>query len=377
MAEWREEQLGSLVSFEYGSALRAASRTGSGFNVYGSNGVVGHHDTALVSGPGIVIGRKGSVGAVHWSEDDFWPIDTTYWVKPTADLNLRWMRDTLGLAGLESLDSSTGVPGLNRYDAYERRVPVPPVEEQRRIAEILDTIAETIRATERVIAKHTVVRAGIVSDLLEEKLGSESPASRQPSGTLPLRDCGRWLSGGTPDTGNLSYWGGEIPWITASSLKSRYLTTSIRRLTQAGVKAGSRIVPPGTVIFVVRGMSLKKEFRVGMALRPVAFGQDCKALVPADGIDPKYLLFAMEAAQNRVLRLVDEASHGTGRLATPLLGELKLRLPPLEEQRRIAGVVEMADEAVEANVEECNKLRQLQSGLAGDLLSGRVRTVAR
>ena len=123
-------------------------------------------------------------------------------------------------------------------------------------------------------------------------------------------------------------------------------------------------------------MSLKKEFRVGMAVRRVAFGQDCKALVPADGVEPKYLLFALEAAENRVLRMVDEASHGTGRLQTPLLGSLKLWLPPLEEQRRIVEIFESIDEMMQANEERLAKLRRLRSGLAADLLSGRVRTVA-
>ena len=293
--------------------------------------------------------------------------------------------------------------GLMSGSAGQRRVPteffsryavrLPPLEEQRRIAEILDTIDETIQATDRVIAKRKVVRAGLASELLDEWRGGECPVNWKPSDTLPrpasasaarglvmgevfLRDCGRWLSGGTPDTGNPNYWGGEIPWITASSLKGRYLSTSKRRLTRAGVEAGSRMVPPQTILFVVRGMSLKKEFRVGMAVRPVAFGQDCKALSPAYGIDPKYLLFALEAAENRVLRLVDEASHGTGRLPTPLLGRLKLRLPPLEEQRRIAEVIDVADDTVQTNEEKRDKLRQLRSGLAADLLSGRVRTVA-
>ena len=170
MGEWREQPLGSLVTFEYGAALGAASRTGSGFCVYGSNGVVGRHDIALVSGPGIIVGRKGSVGALKWSECDFWPIDTTYWVKPKVDLDLRWMREALRLVGLERLDSSTGVPGLNRGDAYERSVPVPPLEEQRRIAEILDTANGTVQRYEAELVKLGELRAGIAADLLSGRV---------------------------------------------------------------------------------------------------------------------------------------------------------------------------------------------------------------
>ena len=267
------------------------------------------------------------------------------------------------------------------------------MEEQRRIAEVLDTIDEAIQATERVIAKYARVRARLAMDLLTGSSDGVPPDGRNLRGGGPLfalsralgslasdevllKDCGRWLSGGTPDTGNPDYWGGEIPWITASSLRGRYLSTSVRRLTPAGARAGSRIVPRHTILFVVRGMSLKKEFRVGMAVRPVAFGQDCKALVPVDGVDSKYLLFALEAAENSVLRMVDEASHGTGRLQMSLLGSLRVRIPPLEQQREITAILDTIDETVHSNKEHLQKLRELRAGLASDLLSGRVRTVA-
>jgi type I restriction enzyme S subunit len=187
-------------------------------------------------------------------------------------------------------------------------------------------------------------------------------------GDLALRDCGRWLSGGTPDTENPAYWGGVIPWITASSLKGRYLDRSVRQLTKEGVAAGSRLVEPGTLIFVVRGMSLKNEFRVGIATRQLAFGQDCKALVPAEGIDPKYLLFALEAAEDRVLRMVDEASHGTGRLQTALLGSLEVRVPPVEEQRRIVEILDTIDETIQATERVIVKLNRGRVGLMTDVL---------
>lgn len=186
---------------------------------------------------------------------------------------------------------------------------------------------------------------------------------------VALRDCGRWLSGGTPSTENPSYWGGNIPWITSSSLKGRYLDRSQRQLTEEGVVAGSRLVEPGTLIFVVRGMSLKNEFRVGISTRPLAFGQDCKALVPAEGIDSKYLLFALEAAEDRVLRMVDEASHGTGRLQTSLLGALRVRMPPLEEQRRIAEILDTIDETIQATERVIDKLRSLRDGLSQSLFA--------
>lgn len=168
--EWRDEYIGNLVSLEYGSALGAETRTGRGFPVYGSNGVVGHHEAALITGPGVIVGRKGSVGAVQWSDGDFWPIDTTYWVNPKVDLDLRWMFECLKRVGLETMDSSTGVPGLNRNDAYECLVSVPPLKEQRRIARILDDADETIQAHRRQLEKLRQLRSGLAADLFSGRV---------------------------------------------------------------------------------------------------------------------------------------------------------------------------------------------------------------
>jgi type I restriction enzyme, S subunit len=72
--------------------LPARDRDGSGhFIVAGSNGVSGYHSKFTVKGPGIVVGRKGSAGKVTWYEDDFWPIDTTYYVRPNVGMELRWI----------------------------------------------------------------------------------------------------------------------------------------------------------------------------------------------------------------------------------------------------------------------------------------------
>lgn len=305
-----------------------------------------------------------------------------------------WLYHALpGIARSGITDTAVKGSTLNKTALEKLRVHLPPLEEQRRIARVLDKIDESIRATERVISKHVRVRVGLARDLLaessrcippprlDERETEAPPAPTRTSTGLTsdevlLKDCGCWLSGGTPDTGNPDYWGGEIPWITASSLKGRYLSTSGRRLTPAGARAGTRVVPPQTILFVIRGMSLKKEFRVGMTVRSVAFGQDCKALVPADGVDPKYLLFALEAAETDVLKMVDEATHGTGRLQTSLLGHLRIWLPAKDHQRRITAILDTIDETIQANEEQLGKLRQLRSGLAADLLSGRVSTVA-
>jgi len=164
--DWVDSTVGAVLSLDYGKGLVGESRTGTGYPVFGSSGEVGRHTKALVVGPGIVVGRKGTVGSVFWSDQSFWPIDTTYFVRRLCDVNLRWLFWLLSTLDFGALDSSTGVPGLNRNDAYRLPFRLPPEAEQRRIAVILDTLDDAIRRTEQVIAKLQQMKQGLLHDLL-------------------------------------------------------------------------------------------------------------------------------------------------------------------------------------------------------------------
>ncbi|MEU4240237.1 hypothetical protein [Actinoplanes sp. NPDC026619] len=110
----RSAVLGDVVDLGYGRALPAARRRPGAVPVYGSAGPSGWHDEALVPGPGIVVGRKGTVGAVHWSAGDFFPIDTTYYVRCPAGVPLEYAYFLLRSLGLSAMNSDSAVPGLNR-----------------------------------------------------------------------------------------------------------------------------------------------------------------------------------------------------------------------------------------------------------------------
>lgn len=166
----RWASLGELIALEYGATLDREARSGVGIPVYGSNGVIGLHHTARVEGPGIVVGRKGSAGSVQWSDRSFWPIDTTYWVRPLQELNLRWLFEVLKMCGLESLRTQTGVPGLNREDVYERIVCVPSQQEQQRIVDVLSSVDDVIQAHECQCAKLRRIQTGLAADLLSGRV---------------------------------------------------------------------------------------------------------------------------------------------------------------------------------------------------------------
>jgi type I restriction enzyme S subunit len=181
--------------------------------------------------------------------------------------------------------------------------------------------------------------------------------------SIQLRDAGTWLSGGTPSTDEPRYWGGEIPWISAASLKNFRISGSERCITNLGVRAGTQLVSAGTVVFVVRGMSLKKEFRIGIAQRQVAFGQDCKAIVPIPEIDGTFLASAIRARTSVILGMVDEAGHGTGRLPTDLISRLEIEVPPTPEQLRIAEILNALDTQITLSESWIAKAKRLRIAL--------------
>ena len=172
---WVKSKLGELLPLNYGKGLVKKKRVKSGeVPVYGSSGIVGFHDKHIAKGPALIIGRKGTVGKVHFSKGPSWPIDTTYFVEATPSANLKFFDYLLGFLDLGSLDKSTAIPGLSRSDYNEVEVYVPPLPEQRRIvAEIekqftrLDA-AET--ALKRVVTNLKRYRASVLKAACEGKL---------------------------------------------------------------------------------------------------------------------------------------------------------------------------------------------------------------
>ena len=115
---WEVKTLGEVIELAYGKPLKAEDRKNGSVCVYGANGPVGWHDEKLVSGPGIVVGRKGNPGVVTWAHGDFYPIDTTFYVAPIgACRSLYFFYYALSLHNLANLSADSAVPGLNRNHA--------------------------------------------------------------------------------------------------------------------------------------------------------------------------------------------------------------------------------------------------------------------
>lgn len=185
-----------------------------------------------------------------------------------------------------------------------------------------------------------------------------------------LGALGHPSSGGTPSRSDSRFWDGDIPWISSKDMKVARLHDSLEHVTPLALGNGTRLVQPGTILMVVRGMSLAHSFPVAIVEKPVAFNQDLKAFVPIPAVDGEFLLRWLQANQTRLLLLATEATHGTKRIPTGDLLATHVSLPRLAEQREIAEALADVDgllAALEALIAKKHAIRQsvMQQVLTG------------
>lgn len=159
---WLWVRLGDLVTFEYGKNLPAAARSGGDIPVFGANGIVGWHSLALVAEPSVIVGRKGSAGAVNVAATGSWPTDVTYYVRPPAGMPVPFVEMLLRSLDLPSL--ARGIkPGLDRVEAYALPVLVPPLAEQDRIVERVDELMAQCDEMEKQQAARVEARSALTA----------------------------------------------------------------------------------------------------------------------------------------------------------------------------------------------------------------------
>ena len=157
----------------------------------------------------------------------------------------------------------------------------------------------------------------------------------------------KFLSGGTPSKGRATYWNGSVPWVSAKDMKRFRLYDTEDHVTTEGATNGTTLVPAGTVLLLVRGMTLLNDVPVCVTKQTMTFNQDVKALRPESGVDDDFLPYLLLGNKRRLLSLVDLAGHGTGRLNSEELRALDIQLPPEAEQRAIAHILGTLDDKIE------------------------------
>lgn len=373
-----------------------------------STGPVGWHCRSQVEGPGVVIGRSGSIGGGQFVNGDFWPLNTTLWVSNFKGNSRRFCYYLLRSFDFKQFNVGSGVPTLNRNHLHPLPVRVPGRPEQERIAGLLGVlddkielnqrINETLEAMAQAIFRDWFIDFGPVRRKMEgatdfvaimgglvpypayaAELAGLFPAALGENG-LPEGWSERSLAsqmdiigGGTPKTSEPGFWGGEIPWFSVTDTPSgsnTFVIKTEKTITNEGVAGSSaRVVPAGTTIISARGT----VGNLAIAAAPMTFNQSCYGLKSSRGEHPYFVFLA---AQRAVSQLRDMA-HGSvfSTITRQTFDALPVAAAPIVLIDALELVVGPLFARLRAAVIENSTLAETRDYLLPRLMSGAVRVV--
>lgn len=194
-AGWTNFTLGEVAPLNYGRALPATTRVEGDIPVFSSAGQTGTHNSAFVQGPAVIVGRKGNVGSVYFSEKDSFPIDTTFYTRGTTLVDLKFVYYKLQSLGLSNLSRDSAVPGLSRAEYNRVRTLFPAKREQMAIAEVLS-------ALDAKIASNTAL-THVADELMHQIFRSLKPSTDQPLSATAEFVNGKAFTKGASGTGRV------------------------------------------------------------------------------------------------------------------------------------------------------------------------------
>lgn len=378
---WTETSLGSLVELKYGKSLPKGDRTPGPYKVYGSNGIVGTNNSSITSEPAIIVGRKGSFGEVHFSPQSCFPIDTTYYIDSFDTVDPFFCFYLLRHLPLKTLNRATAIPGLNREDAYNLSVALPPSAEQKRIVAKLDALnAKSARARTELVRIETLAsrykqavlskafggelskpdlsgwRTTTLGDLaLDVRYGTAKKSTYAPELTPVLRIPN--VADGRIDLGDMKH--------------AAFTDQEVKKL--ALVEGDLLVIRSNGSVDLVGRAAVVDSTAVGMLFA----GYLIRIRLDQERVCPQYIQFWLQSSEARShIEGAAKSTSGVNNLNSQQLQSLQLRLPPLDEQMRIvhriegmfAGLAELTAEAGRAVA----LLKKLGEAVLARAFSGRL-----
>ena len=286
---------------------------------------------------------------------------------------------------LGTLETGTTYPSVNDKDVMNYELPLPPLPEQQKIAEILETVDNTIEKTEKIIEKYKRIKQGLMQDLLTKGIDEngnirdekthrfkDSPLGRIPEEweVVRLGEVGEIITGSTPPTENSEYYGDEYLFISPEDIQNKkYIENTTKKLTKLGMNI-QRKISPMSICVVCIGSTIGK---IAITKYECSTNQQINTIIPNLKLyDPEALYYFINFHIQSPLKI--EA----GLQAVPIVNKsafskIPLPLPPLPEQQRIAEILTQIDQTIEKEQQYKEKLQKIKQGLMQDLLTGKVR----
>jgi len=354
---WRWVRLGEVAKVFYGKGLPKSERKPEGrFGVYGSNGIIDRTDKWLVDSPTIVIGRKGSVGALTLTEDKSWPIDTTFYLRlfNLQEGNLKYLFYALQRRDLISYMIVTAVPGINRESVEAVQIPLPSLPDQRRIVARIEELINRIEEAKRLRRVAREETDAIMPAALSQIY------SRMKEEGVTLEPLGEVCELNPSRKGKMKYLDDMLVTFVPMSAVDAELGAIVtpEERSFAKVKKGYTWFVENDVLFakITPCMQNGKAAIARGLLNSVGFGStEFHVLRPRVGVLPEWVYFFVRRPSFRRLAEANfTGSVGQQRVPESFMKLQEIPLPSLGEQRQIVTYLDR----LQAKVEELRRLQE-------------------
>jgi type I restriction enzyme, S subunit len=362
MSNWIKCHLGEIATLQRGFDLPTSSRNLGNVPIISSSGFSGTHDKAMVSAPGVVTGRYGTVGEVFFIGEDFWPLNTSLFVSNFHNNDPRFIYYLLQRVDLKKFSDKTGVPGINRNDVHKIKVLRPPIAEQKKIAEILGAWDEAIALTEKAIAAKQNLKKLLA---LRSFRGLTSHNS--------IGEIAAVKTGGTPNRSNENYWSnGTIPWMSSGEINLRYVRQTKEFITKDGLRnSNATFISKGAVMIALNGQG-KTRGTVALLEIETTCNQSLAAIIPeTDKLYNYFLFFYLESMYQQIRNLTGEGVRNG--LNLQVIRDIRVPMPPMEYQIKVADTLKLCDSEIEVSQKLLETIKLQKRGLMQKLLTGQWR----
>ena len=327
------------------------------YPIYGSGGIMGYANDYICKAETVVIGRKGSINKPIFVETPFWNVDTAFGLCANSEkLNPKYLYYFCEKFDFEKLNTTVTIPSLTKSNLLNVEIPLPNLEKQKQIVELLDKVTELISLRKQQLAKlDELVKARFV-----EMFGD--PVSNPFNWlTAELGNRCEIITGNTPSRAEPENYGTFIEWIKSDNINtpSTFLTEAQERLSEIGFQK-CRFVESGSLLMTCIAGSLNCIGNVAVANRRVAFNQQINAITPTHD-NVLYLYWLMILSKPTIHRTINMALKGI--LSKSQLSLIKFPFPPLPLQNQFAAFVERVDQQKQTIQQSLEKLELLKKAL--------------
>lgn len=377
MNAWNKIMFKNFIQLQRGFDLPKGNFKEGKFPVVGSTSILGYHNEFKIKGPGVITGRSGSLGIIQYLENEYWPHNTSLWVKDFKGNYPKFVYFFLKTLDFENFNSGGAVPTLNRNHLDNIRINIPKKNIQQKIASILSAYDDLIENNNRRIALLEKMAENLYKEWFVRMRfpGYENTKyiDSLPDGwrLKPVNDCFETLGGGTPSKDNESYWkNGKINWYTPSDITSGHsfiFKESKLKTTVLGLKESSaKPFPPFSVMMTSRATIGE----VGLNITEACTNQGFITCIPNSMVPYSYILFWIKENKTRFELLASGATFKE--ISRGVFRKIDFLLPSESVLSQFHAIIKPIIELIYNLLNDNELLKQSRNRLLPKLISGKL-----